>query len=244
MGLAGTDREHAAWRIPDLFRFWDAGRRNHIGQATLFRLEEYKLPEFQVSVQTPEESGRKKAFRLGDQVEVNVQADYYFGGPVANATVEILVHQNPFYHWWYPQRDFAWYYEDLSPRYWYGGGQRGQIIKREKIRTDANGRATLAFDTPRDVQHDFEYYVEARVTDSSRREISGGGSVRVTRQRYYVYPRAKHSLHRPQDKIAVDLKALDANDQPMQVEGTVKVTRDTWDEIWLDPSGREVKGPN
>jgi alpha-2-macroglobulin len=221
--------------------FWDAGRKNYIGAARLFRLEEYKLPEFQVSVQTPEENGRKKAFRLGDKVEVNVQSDYYFGGPVANATVEILVHQNPFYHWWYPQRDFAWYYEDLSPRYWYGGRQ-GQVIKREKIKTDAAGRATLAFDTPRDVQQDFEYYIEARVTDNSRREIVGSGSVRVTRQRYYVYPRAKHSLHRPQDKVAIDLKALDTNDQPMQVEGTVKVTRDTWDEIWLDPSGREVKG--
>src|SRR6266542_2509591 len=221
--------------------FWDAGRKNYIRAARLFRLEEYKLPEFQVSVQTQEENGRKKAFRLGDKVEVNVQSDYYFGGPVANATVEILVHQNPFYHWWYPQRDFAWYYEDLSPRYWYGGRQ-GQVIKREKIKTDAAGRATLAFDTPRDVQQDFEYYIEARVTDNSRREIVGSGSVRVTRQRYYVYPRAKHSLHRPQDKVAIDLKALDANDQPMQVEGTVKVTRDTWDEIWLDPSGREVKG--
>jgi alpha-2-macroglobulin len=222
--------------------FLDAGRKNYIGQATLFRLEEYKLPEFQVSVQTPEENGRKKAFRSGDRVEVNVQADYYFGGPVANATVELLVHQNPFYHWWYPQRDFAWYYEDISSRYWYGGGRQGQIIKREKIRTDATGKATLTFDTPRDVQQDFEYYIEARVTDSSRREIVGGGSVRVTRQRYYVYPRAKHNLHRPQDKVAIDLKALDANNQPMQVEGTVKVTRDTWDEIWLDPSGREVKG--
>ncbi|MBO0857571.1 MAG: alpha-2-macroglobulin [Chloracidobacterium sp.] len=221
--------------------FWNAGHDIFIGQATLFRLEEYKIPEFQVSVQTPEEKGRKKAFLLGDKVEVNVQADYYFGGPVANATVEILVHQNPFYHWWYPQRDYQWYYDDLSPRYWYGGRQ-GQIIKREKIRTDAAGKATLAFDTPRDVQQDFEYYIEARVTDSSRREIVGNGSVRVTRQRYYVYPRAKHKLYRPLDKVAIDLEALDANNQPMQTEGTVKVTRDTWDEIWLDPKGREVKG--
>ena len=61
----------------------------------------------------------------------------------------------------------------------------------------------------------------------SRREIVGSGSVRVTRQRYYVYPRAKHNIYRPQDKVTVDLKALDANEQPMQVEGTVKVTRDT-----------------
>src|SRR5215510_8892358 len=31
--------------------FWDAGRNKYIGNARLFRLEEYKLPEFQVSVQ-------------------------------------------------------------------------------------------------------------------------------------------------------------------------------------------------
>ena len=222
--------------------FWDAGRKNHIGQAALFRMEEYKLPEFQVSVQTSEENGRKKAFRLGDKIEARIQADYYFGGPVANASVEVLVYQNWFHHWWYPERDFQWYYEDLSPRHWYGGGQRGQIIKREKVRTDATGKATLAFDTPRDTHQDFEYYIEARVTDSSRREIVGSGSARVTSQRYYVYPRAKHNLYRPQDKVAVDLKALDANNQPMQVEGSVKVTRDIWYEIWLDPSGREVKG--
>jgi len=87
--------------------FWAEGRPNGqtIGQATLFRLEEYKLPEFKVSVQTPEESGtgvppvsppRKKAFRVGEKVEVTIQADYYFGGPVANASVEVIVNQNPY----------------------------------------------------------------------------------------------------------------------------------------------------
>src|SRR5207244_1786325 len=58
--------------------FWDEGKKRQIGSATLFRLEEYKLPEFKVSVQTPEEAGKKKAFRLGEKVEVNIQADYYF----------------------------------------------------------------------------------------------------------------------------------------------------------------------
>ncbi|HKQ79889.1 MAG TPA: alpha-2-macroglobulin family protein [Blastocatellia bacterium] len=251
-GKAELNAFGSAWGSLDLtesmplgeyrINFYDVGRKNNIGQAALFRLEEYKLPEFQVKVQTPEENGRKKAFRLGDKVEANIQVDYYFGGPVANATVEVVVHQNWFHHWWYPERDFQWYYEDLMPRYWDGGGQQGQIIKREKIRTDATGKATIAFDTPRDIEQDFEYQIEARVADSSRHEIVGAGSVRVTRQRYYLYPRAKHNLHRPQDKVAVDLKALDANNQPMQVEGTIKVTRDTWYEIWLDPSGREVKG--
>ncbi|HET7625816.1 MAG TPA: MG2 domain-containing protein, partial [Verrucomicrobiae bacterium] len=49
--------------------FWDETHKYTIGNATLFRLEEYKLPEFKVTVQTPEENGRKKIFRLGDEVE-------------------------------------------------------------------------------------------------------------------------------------------------------------------------------
>ncbi|HEX4950646.1 MAG TPA: MG2 domain-containing protein, partial [Blastocatellia bacterium] len=222
-------------------QFYDAGRRNGIGSAQLFRIEEYKLPEFKVAVSTPEENGQKKAFKLGEKVEVQVQSDYYFGGAVSNADIELVVHQNPFYHYYRPTRDYDWYYEDENRRNYYGG-RNGQVIKREKIKTDANGKATFSFETPRGHGQDLEYFIEARVTDSSRREITGSGSVRVTRQRYYVYPQAKHNLYRPNDKVAADIKALDANNQPVQAEGTIKVTRDFWYEIWTDANGREVKG--
>lgn len=223
-------------------QFWDSGRRNHIGSAKLFRLEEYKLPEFKVEVKTPEEDGKKKAFRVGEQVEVNIQADYYFGGPVSNASVEVVVYQSPFFHYWYPRRDYSWYYDDFEQqrRGYYGSGQ---VVKRETIKTDATGKAKLTFDTPREnYNQDFEYRIEARVTDSSRREIVSTDRVRVTRQRYYVYPRPAQNIYRPKDKVTVDIKALDANEQPVTTEGTVKVTRDYWWEIWVDPSGREIKG--
>jgi alpha-2-macroglobulin len=221
--------------------FWNEARHDHIGDATLFRLEEYKLPEFKVEVKTPEVDGRKKAFKLGEKVTVHIQADYYFGGAVANANVEVIVHQNPFYQYWYPRRDYAWYYEDIDQRY-QNYGYRGSQIKRESLKTDATGKAVLTFDTPRGAGQDFEYSVEARVIDASRREITSTDSVRVTRQRYYVYPRAEHYLYRPQNKVTVNLKALDANSQPVEAEGRVKLTRDYWYEIWLDPAGREVKG--
>ncbi len=223
-------------------QFWDNGRRNHIGSATLFRLEEYKLPEFKVEVKTPEQDGKKKAFRLGENVEVNIQADYYFGGPVSNASVEVIVYQNPFYHYWYPRRDYSWYYDDFDRqrRGYYGGGQ---VIKRETIKTDSTGKAKLTFETPRqNYNQDYEYRIEARVTDSSRREILSSDTVRVTRQRYYVYPRSERNIYRPKDRVAVDIKALDANEQPVTTEGTVKVTRDYWWEVWVDPNGREIKG--
>lgn len=231
--------------------FWNEGRKDQIGDATLFRLEEYKLPEFKVTVQTPEETNaaapfepRKKAFRLGETVEVNIQADYYFGGPVANADVEVLVYQRPLWVFWHPVREFAWYYSDLDNPYsqsqWNGGEQ---IIKRQTLKTDATGKATLSFDTPQNAGQDFEYRIEARVTDSSRREITGGGTVRVTRQRYYVYPEPEHCIYRPHDKVDVNIKAADANEQPVMTDGVVKVTREYWTEVWVSPEGREVTGP-
>ena len=223
-------------------QFWDQNRAQNIGSAKLFRLEEYKLPEFKVQVKTPEEGGKKKAFRLGEKVEVEIQADYYFGGPVSNASVEVVVYQNPFYHYWYPRREYPWYYSDFENPYRNYGGQ-GSVVKRETIKTDATGKAKLSFDTPREnYNQDFEFRVEARVVDSSRREIIASDNVRVTRQRYYVYPRPAQNIYRPKDKVTVDIKALDANEQPVQTEGVVKVTRDYWWEVWIDPRGREVQG--
>ena len=223
-------------------QFWSIGRTRHFGTAKLFRLEEYKLPEFKVQVKTPEQNGRKKAFRLGERVEVDIQADYYFGGPVSSASVEVLVYQKPFFHYWFPRREYAWYYPEFHHfrRPDYGSGS---VVKRETIKTDANGKAKLTFDTPREnYNQDFEFRIEARVVDSSRREIIAGDSVRVTRQRYYVYPRPARNIYRPKDKVSIDINAVDANDQPVQTEGTVKVTRDYWWEVWIDPRGREVQG--
>ncbi len=110
-------------------QFWNEGRKDGIGYATLFRLEEYKLPEFKVSIQTPEEEGKKKIFRVGERVEISVQADYYFGGPVPDAEVEVVVYQNEFYRWWEPPHEFPWLYRDRIqvPEYDYGGQE---IVKK------------------------------------------------------------------------------------------------------------------
>ena len=46
-------------------QFWDNGRKNSIGSARLFRLEEYKLPEFKVSVQDSRRGRKKESFSPG-----------------------------------------------------------------------------------------------------------------------------------------------------------------------------------
>ncbi|HVT45659.1 MAG TPA: alpha-2-macroglobulin family protein [Thermoanaerobaculia bacterium] len=218
-----------------------ADARSAIGSATLFRLEEYKLPEFRVDVKTAGRDGVTRAFRLGDTVEVTIEASYYFGGPVANATIESVVHQSPWFRSWIPERDYPWYFD--MP-----GGGRGhygrneQIVKRETLTTDAGGKATLTFDTPAAGGQDFEYRIEARVTDASRREIVAEKRVRVTRTPYFVDARPKHWLYKPGDTVEVTFRAVDANDHPVRAEGTSRITREEWKEVWLDPKGNEVSG--
>ena len=213
--------------------------QNDVGGTQLFRLEEYKLPEFKVEVHTPEENGKKKLFRLGDTIEASIDASYYYGGPVANAKVEAVVYSRPYTRWWWRPRDYAWLYANSTePMNYYGNGQ---VIKRETLTTDANGHAVIHIPTQRD-GNEVQYQIEARVTDASRREITGSGSVRVTRQRYLVHADPDHYVYQPNQKATIAFKAIDANDNPVHASGTVTITRDWWDESWIDPQGHEVSG--
>jgi hypothetical protein len=191
--------------------------RNHVGGAPLFRLEEYKLPEFAVTVSTPE----GKQYRLGDTIEATIDAAYYFGGPVANAEVEVVVYQAQFYRYWYPWRVHDWYWKEsyVAPP--------SEVMTRETLRTDENGRAIVRIPTPRDA-NDTSYRIEARVVDASRREVRGEGNVRVMRQRYSVMAVPEHFIHRPGDPAVIRFRAVDANDKPVQVTGTVEVIRRRW----------------
>ncbi|HJQ40959.1 MAG TPA: MG2 domain-containing protein [Thermoanaerobaculia bacterium] len=220
--------------------FKPLGSGGQLGNATLFRLEEYKLPEYRVSVstgppvsQSPGGAGGtgqpgdratgQPLYRLGETVEATIDASYYFGGPVANATVEAVVYQKPFVRYWYPWHVYHWYYDTTTYE------DEGQILKRETLKTDANGRAVIRIETTRD-QSDMKFRIEARVTDASRREVRGQGTVAVTKQRYTVLVQPEHYIHRPGDRVEIAIKAVDANEQPVQASGTIKVMRREWRE--------------
>jgi len=204
-------------------RFRKDSKNGDLGQASLFRLEEYKLPEYRVSVSTAGELGKRNLYRLGETIEATVEAAYYFGGAVANATVDVRVTTTPYVRRWFPYRAYPWYYgdESASPAYRYGGGQE---VLHQTLKTGGNGKVTVRIDTPRDGPEQ-TYTIVANVTDASRREVSGTGAVRVMRQRYAVYATPQHYIHRPGEKASVDFKALDANDGPVVTAGTVTVTR-------------------
>ncbi len=216
---------------------------NTLGSATLFRLEEYKLPEFKVSVTTPEKDGRPQIFRLGDTVTAKIRADYYFGGPVANAEVKVIARARPFKRWWggpWVYGPDAWLYRDFRPTpNWYG---RDHTFKEETLRTDVNGEASISFEAPWG-DSDLEFEIEARVTDSSRREIVGSGTVRVGRDSYAVNLAPERRIYKPKDSVSFKATAKDLNDHAVVATGVVTITRQQWKEIWIGPDGTEIAGP-
>jgi len=191
-----------------------------------FRVEEYKLPEFKVDISTA-----KPTYRVGDKIELKVAASYYFGGPVPEAEVEVLVRQREYWHFYRPYHRYSWYYDDIYRRRWgwrYHRRGGGTIVKREKLTTDAHGVATLSVDTPKRPDderqwRDYNYSVEVRVVDKSRREIRGSKSIKVTTRPFYVYVNPKQHVYLPGDRMEIDVVARNANEVPVATHGMFRV---------------------
>lgn len=209
-----------------------------IAGAEFFQLEEYKLPEFEVSVTpTAAESGAR--VRTGDRVQAKVRARLYSGGPVPGAKVNLVVRQSPFTVERKQEREFPWLHVDSSSRGW-RWGRNEMVVLEQTLVTDDQGEALVTFDTPYDANSDLEYTLEARVTDASRREVVGVGRVRVGRQSHYVFARALHQLHRVGEPVEIEFESVDAEGEAAPVAGVVLVKRLRWYRTWFDPAGRAV----
>ncbi|OGX57378.1 MAG: hypothetical protein A2447_03650 [Omnitrophica WOR_2 bacterium RIFOXYC2_FULL_38_12] len=201
---------------------------DHLGQTTLFRLEEYKLPEFLVTIKPKAKDDEgPSTYQLGDVIDIEVDAQYYFGGAVADAEVEYLVYQQNYAHYYRKPVEYPWYYEDMYNPYnhYY---DNGQLITKEKIKTDFEGKAFFSIETPENLNQDLKYRIEVRIVDQSRREITATSEIKVTRFPFYAYLNPKQNLYRPGDKAEVDIKTITANDEPVAAEGKITVSRNWW----------------
>ncbi len=127
-----------------------------------FEVQEYRRPEFNVTVTTDAEFALQET-----TIEAAISARYFFGQPVANALLTYAIYQSPY------ESPLRW--ADSSDEGfgggWYGGGvEVGQF----QSRLDESGLANVQVPLPTSADgRDYSYRIEARVTDSSGREVSG-----------------------------------------------------------------------
>ncbi|MBL8914390.1 MAG: hypothetical protein JNM17_27035 [Archangium sp.] len=204
-----------------------------------FRVEEYKPPEYIVTV---EALGNPKP---GDKVKFKVKAAYYSGGAVANASGRAIVTVQPWNHTFgaWPddptdQQDQYGYgsgdYDDDEYSYrrgrrYYGGYYGNLATHTLQFKTGADGTAELeapGLDVNQAAGYGgFNYQVQVLVTDASRREIQGSGSVKLSKSDYFVDLKTDHFLYKPGERVAVRLRAEDANGRPASADVVLRLMR-------------------
>lgn len=145
--------------------------RLHTGiGSTHFRVEEYKRPKFQVSLDLPETSPR-----LNDRVTVKGKAMTYSGAPVDSADLSYRVVRRVRYPYWF--YSYCWWLPDRS--------SETREIASGRAQTDANGAFTIEFTALPDKAIDpenepvFTYAITADITDSAGETRSANADVQV-----------------------------------------------------------------
>lgn len=179
--------------------------------AGTFRVEEYRKPEFEVAVETPE-----GPLELGAKAKATVRATYLFGSPVAGGTAKITVTRTPDEAGWLPAGAWDWLYGggygfyaydwDWHPlwstcrvrapwREWSGRPLRfstaPELVARLSVPLREDGTAEIEWDTAlartlygEDV--DQRYRVAVSVTDAARRTVDAEGAVLATAHPFRV----------------------------------------------------------
>ncbi|MEW5741868.1 MAG: MG2 domain-containing protein [Myxococcota bacterium] len=203
-----------------------------------FRVEEYKPPEYTVSA---EPLGNPKP---GDKVKVKVKAAFYSGGPVANAQGRAIVTITPYAHQFGPWPDAKLegeggfvpygsgdYDEEYDYRYRRGYRPYYGALATHTVtfKTGSDGTAEVELPPAPEGYDSVQYSLQLFVTDSSRREITGTGSIKMSKEPYFVDVRTSRFLYRPGEKVTVDLRGEDPNGRPASPDVIVRLMRITED---------------
>jgi uncharacterized protein YfaS (alpha-2-macroglobulin family) len=207
-----------------------------------FRVEEYKKPEFEVTVDAPSEP-----VMLGEKIKATIQAKYYFGSPVTEAKVKYKISRTSYDARWYPLGRWDWLYGPgywwFAPDYsWYPGwrswgcvrpifswwpGFRSrtppEIVAEREVPIGQDGKVEVEFDTAIakliHPDEDHQYTITAEVIDQSRRTIVGNGNVLVARKPFKVYAWVNRGFYKVGETIHADFQAQTLDQKPVAGKG-------------------------
>ncbi len=204
---------------------------------TSFQVEAYRKPEFEVTV-LPSQPWLVR----GGSLTVQTEAEYLFGGPVANAQLHYRVYSSPDWSLRYgllPRSEAEDYFaSDLGEDEGYYGGY-GRLVAEGDGFTDANGRAEFRLNRLlQDLNWEEEGYwgsqevqqlrIEVEVTDVSRRGVTGSARAWVTAAQFALFAEADRHLPAPGDPVTYRLQARDYDGKPVSTEGELSLERWRW----------------
>ncbi|MCC7386966.1 MAG: hypothetical protein IT384_34330 [Deltaproteobacteria bacterium] len=213
-----------------------------------FRVEEYKAPEVEVTVEVGDGPAK-----LGEPIAASIRGQYYFGGPVEGAKVHYKVYRTesdrrfsvpgpwdwlygpgygriyyayPWFGWWTAcgPRPWRWY-----P--WWGPEPeaRRELVMEGQGALDSQGSLRFTIETQRSKElygdQDQRFIVEAEVTDASRRTIRGEGEVLATRNQFFVHLEPDRGYYDTGSTVRLEVRTLLPTGAPIATKGELRIAK-------------------
>jgi len=179
-----------------------------------FRVEEYKKPEYKVTVTTD-----KPSYVAGDIITAAFAADYYFGEPVANAKLKYKVYKARYYEPWWSEYDYGWYIAAEEGVYTYDY----ERVDEGELALDEKGRGKLTISASGNMEHNVIYKIVGEVEDESHHAVAGYSSVKVARALFDVSIETSSYIYRNGDTAVITVRAADILGKPADEKLDIKV---------------------
>ena len=199
-----------------------------------FEVQEYKKPEFKVKV-----TGPKKFASVGEKVRFNVEANYFFGAPVTKADVHYYIYRSRYYHYWWSGEDTD-EFDDGAGKENEGGDETDEgyygndMVNEADGVLDSRGHMAVDFEVPEPEEGDmwdYEYRLEAQVTDQSRREMEASASFVGTRGKTIADAEADRYLYYQGDTAKIQVRTADYEGHPVGEKVSLKFIEQHWERV-------------
>jgi uncharacterized protein YfaS (alpha-2-macroglobulin family) len=187
-----------------------------------FHVEDYRKPEYRVQVT----AGQKRVLE-GATMPVTIDSRYFFGEPVANATVKYRVYQERHYWWGEAEDDSSSDAESTDADSGDSSGYAGDEEAEKTGKLDSNGTMVIQvpthMETQGDAHPDLDYTVEAGVTDAANREITGRGKFLATYGTFRVNVEPVSYAVHAGDRAKFRVTTVDYDEKPVSTRVHVQL---------------------
>jgi uncharacterized protein YfaS (alpha-2-macroglobulin family) len=188
---------------------------NGQSQTQRLRVEEYRKPEYQVTV-----SSNSDHVIAGDNAQITVAADYYFGQPVANAAVKLKI-----FRYTLPRYGWYWWYDSFPAPY-----NTTPIAELTGV-TGADGKWTTSYTPEATDQFDAVYTFEAQVTDARNLAVTGSKQVQVHWNDFAMSVTPAKWGYATNEAVQLDVASRNHDGTAAAGKNvTVRIIRDYWDQ--------------
>lgn len=194
----------------------------------MFRVEEYRKPEFEVLVKPSASQAR-----LGETVKARIEARYYFGAPVAGGEVSYKVFRENYRHVYWGAGEYDWLYGVGYGRYLYAypwlpwWGRWGCYIICDGWWPGSWGGhrwGRSGYFDPNDWQRRYESGTRKALRDvvmQGKGTLAADGSIEIEID---TSP-AKREMPDRDHRYSIEVEVRDASRRTVEGSGSVKVTR-------------------